>query len=79
MVSDMYPRRAVGSVVGLGGMAGALGGMAAALIGQVVRDTNSNSVPVLLVCGFAYLLALGVIHLLAPTLRGPNLGDETGN
>jgi ACS family hexuronate transporter-like MFS transporter len=80
MVSDMYPRRAVGSVVGLGGMAGALGGMAAAaLTGKVLQDTNSNYVPVLLVCGFAYLLALGAIQLLAPKLRGPNLGDETGD
>jgi ACS family hexuronate transporter-like MFS transporter len=79
MVSDMYPRRAVGSVVGMGGMAGALGGMAAAwLTGKTLQDTNSNYVPVLLVCGFAYLLALGIIHLLAPKLQGPDLSDETG-
>jgi ACS family hexuronate transporter-like MFS transporter len=71
--SDMFPRRAVGSVVGIGGMAGAVGGMVISLVvGEVLQRTGSY-VPVFLIAGFAYLGALLVIHLLAPTLKGPDL------
>jgi len=78
LVSDMYPRRAVGSVVGMGGMAGALGALGFSYwIGHSLQSSGSNYVPIFLVCGFAYLIALGIIHLLAPKLQGPELGDET--
>jgi ACS family hexuronate transporter-like MFS transporter len=69
LVSDTFPRRAVGSVTGFGGMAGAVGGMiAAAGIGHVLEWTGKNYEPLLAVCAFAYLFALLVIHLLAPRL-----------
>jgi ACS family hexuronate transporter-like MFS transporter len=65
----MFPRRAVASVVGIGGMAGSVGNMAAAAgIGYVLQLTGRNYGPLLAVCGFAYLLALLVIHLLTPGL-----------
>ena len=68
MASDMFPRRAVGSVVGIGGMAGAVGGMLfAELTGQILQWTGSY-VPIFIICGVAYLLALLIVHLLAPTL-----------
>lgn len=74
LASDMFPRRAVGSVVGIGGMAGAVGGMiASATIGHVLQLTGSNYVPLFAACGFAYLLALGLMHLLAPRLTAPDL------
>jgi ACS family hexuronate transporter-like MFS transporter len=42
MTSDMFPRRAVGSVVGIGGMAGAVGGMLISLIvGKILERTGS--------------------------------------
>ena len=67
--SDMFPKRAVGSVVGIGGMAGAIGGMLIALVvGQILQRTGSY-VPVFLMAGLAYLLALGAIHLLVPTIK----------
>jgi len=76
LASDMFPRRAVGSVVGIGGMAGAVGGMLfASFVGHVLQRTHSNYVPIFLVCGFAYLVALGLIHLLAPELQSPNVED----
>ena len=69
----MFPRRAVGSVVGIGGMAGAVGGMVISLVvGEILQRTGSY-VPVFLIAGFAYLTALLVIHLLAPKLEGPKL------
>ena len=73
LTSDMFPRRAVGSVVGIGGMAGAVGGMVISLVvGEILQRTGSY-VPVFLIAGFAYLTALLVIHLLAPKLEGPKL------
>jgi ACS family hexuronate transporter-like MFS transporter len=77
LASDMFPRRAVGSVVGIAGMAGALGGLGFAwLVSRILEATNSNYVPIFMVCGSAYLVALGILHLLAPKLEGPKLENE---
>lgn len=66
LASDMFPRRAVGSVVGFGGMAGAVGGMLIAkVVGYILQWTGSYF-PVFVVAGSAYLVAFGVIQLLAP-------------
>jgi len=74
--SDMFPRRAVGSVVGIGGMAGAVGGMLFSLItGYVLLWTNSNYTPVFIVCGSVYLLALLIMHSLVPHLEPVNIDD----
>jgi MFS transporter, ACS family, hexuronate transporter len=70
IASDMFPRRAVGSVVGIGGTAGAIGGMLfSAGTGYVLQWTSSNYVPIFIVCGSVYLLALLIIHVLAPHLE----------
>lgn len=77
LASDMFPRRAVGSVVGIAGMAGALGGLLfAGLVSRILQYTNSNYVPIFIVCGTAYLLALGVLQWLAPSLEQPDLDSE---
>ena len=69
LVGDMFPRTAVGSVTGLGGMAGAVGGMfISILVGEILNRTNSY-VPIFFIAGFAYLAALAVIHLLVPKLE----------
>jgi ACS family hexuronate transporter-like MFS transporter len=69
LTSDMFPRKAVGSVVGIGGMAGAVGGMfIAMLVGAVLQATNSY-VPIFIIAGCAYLAALLIIHLLVPRLE----------
>ena len=68
--SDMFPRRAVGSVVGFGGMAGAIGGMLFTKItGYILEWNRSDYLPVFIMAGFAYLTALGVIHLLVPVIK----------
>lgn len=73
LTSDTFPRHAVGSVVGLGGMAGAIGGMMIAwLTGRILEATGSY-VPVFLIASFAYLTALAVIHLLVPRLEPARL------
>jgi MFS transporter, ACS family, hexuronate transporter len=68
--SDMFPRRAVGSVVGFGGMAGAIGGMLFTKItGYILEWNNSDYLPVFIIAGLAYLAALGVIQLLVPVIK----------
>jgi len=68
-VSDMFPRKAVGSVVGLGGMAGAVGGMfIAKLTGYLLQATGSY-LPVFFIAAFAYLTALVIIHVIVPKLE----------
>jgi ACS family hexuronate transporter-like MFS transporter len=69
LVSDMFPRKAVGSVVGLGGAAGAVGGMLIAKITGYILEATGSYVPVFLIAAFAYLVALGVIHVLVPRLE----------
>jgi MFS transporter, ACS family, hexuronate transporter len=76
MASDMFPRRAVGSVVGFGGMAGAVGGMFISIVVGAMLQRFHSYVPVFFVAGFTYLAALVVIQLLAPTLAPPDLGDR---
>jgi ACS family hexuronate transporter-like MFS transporter len=68
LVSDTFPRHAVGSVVGLGGMAGAVGGMTIAWVTGRILEASGSYVPVFLMASFAYLTALAVIHLLVPRL-----------
>ena len=64
----MFPRKAVGSVVGIGGMAGAVGGMfISLLVGAILQATHSY-VPIFIIAGSAYLSALLIIHLLSPRL-----------
>jgi len=67
--SDTFPRRAVGSVVGFGGMGGAFAGMLVApMIGAWLDYSHKSYTPIFLGAGSAYLIALGVIHLLVPKL-----------
>ena len=68
--SDMFPRNAVGSVVGIGGMAGALGGATMAVAtGYILQSTGQNYSIVFTIAGTLYLIALALIHLLVPRLE----------
>ncbi|MFM2288946.1 MAG: hypothetical protein RL684_2089 [Pseudomonadota bacterium] len=71
--SDVFPRGAVGSVVGIGGTAGALGGMGMALFtGYILDNTGSYSL-LFALCASAYALALLAVHLLSPRLEPARL------
>ena len=69
LASDMFPRRAVGSAVGIGGFVGAIGGMLIATVTGFILQITHSYVSVFMIAGFAYLLALLLIHLLAPRLE----------
>lgn len=80
--SDMFPKQAVGSVVGIGGMAGSIGGMLiASTVGLILEATKSAAFPngnyfsIFVIAGSAYLLALLIMHLLAPKLEPIKLGE----
>ena len=67
--SDMFPKQAVGSVVGFGGMTGSVGGMILqASVGYIVTATGSYYT-VFVIAASAYLVALAIMHLLAPNLE----------
>ena len=69
LASDMFPRSAVGSVVGFASMAGAIGGMLVAkAVGYILQRTGSY-VPVFVMAGLAYLIALAFVQTLAPRLK----------
>jgi ACS family hexuronate transporter-like MFS transporter len=66
--SDLFPRSAVGSVIGIGGTIGAVGGMIFSLyIGQIL-DRVGTYTPIFIVAGCAYFVALAAVHWLSPRL-----------
>jgi len=69
LTSDMFPRHTVASVVGIGGLAGAIGGMMIATFTGFLLETTGSYVPVFMLAGSAYLLALLVVHGFAPRLQ----------
>ena len=70
LTTDLFPRKAVGSVVGIGSCAGALGGILLPLYAGKVLDQNpSYYLPMFLVAGVTYVLAWVAIHLLVPKME----------
>ena len=76
LVSDVFPRRAVATVVGFGAAGGAVGGMFVSKFAGWTLETTGSYVPLLAFAGGAYLLALLVIHLLTPRLEPVTLPPE---
>ncbi|RRB02398.1 MFS transporter [Larkinella rosea] len=75
-VSDMFPKKAVASVIGIGGMAGGLGGMLISTLAGKLFDhykalghLETGYYIMFLICGFGYLLAWGIMHLLVPRYK----------
>jgi MFS transporter, ACS family, hexuronate transporter len=71
--SDLFPRRAVASVVGIGGFGGAVGGMLIAAFTGWVLQVSHSYVPMFIIAGSVYLTALLLIHLLAPRMEPAKL------
>jgi MFS transporter, ACS family, hexuronate transporter len=74
--SDMFPKKAVSSVVGIGGMAGSVGGILFPLLIGIILDSYKLSGDItagyniiFMICGSAYLVAWGVMHVLAPKME----------
>jgi ACS family hexuronate transporter-like MFS transporter len=69
LASDMFPVRAVASVVGIGGFGGAVGGMLIATLTGFLLEFTGSYLVVFLLAGSVYLCALGIIQWLAPRLE----------
>lgn len=75
-VSDMFPKKTVASVTGMGGMAGALGGILIAFLAgklfdhyKALGNIESGYYIMFIICGSAYLLAWVLMHFLAPKMK----------
>ena len=75
-VSDMFPKKAVGSVVGIGGMAGGLGGVVLSKLGgglfdhyQALGHIQTGYTIMFAICAVAYLIAWGIMKSLVPKYR----------
>jgi ACS family hexuronate transporter-like MFS transporter len=70
LVSDLFPRHAVASVVGIGGFGGAISAMLfQRATGYILERTDSNYSIIFAMCGFAYIGALLLIHMLVPRMQ----------
>jgi len=77
MASDAFPRRTVGSVVGIGGLAGAIGGMIVQpAVGKWLDFSGKAYGPIFVIAGSMYLVALLLIHWMVPNLELLNLGEK---
>jgi ACS family hexuronate transporter-like MFS transporter len=65
----MFPRPAVGSVVGIGGTAGAVGGIVMQLASGRIKDLTGSYLIMFLIAASVYVLSVLVIHALAPRLE----------
>jgi len=73
LVSDMFPRGAVASVVGFGTLMGSIGGMIMSYgVGDILQRRGSYLL-VFVIAGVAYLVALGLVQILAPRLTRAEL------
>ena len=69
LTSDLFPRNAVGTVVGLGGAGGSVGGMALAASAGLILQYTGSYMPLFFMAGTFYLIAFGFIQYFAPRLE----------
>ena len=72
-VSDMFPKKAIGSIIGIGGMAGGLGGVLVSKLGGALFDyydglghIQTGYTIMFAICAVAYLIAWSVMKTLVP-------------
>lgn len=75
-VSDMFPKKTIGSVIGIGGMAGGIGGILIARAAGLLFDhykslgqIETGYYIMFFICGSAYLIGWTIMHLLVPKLK----------
>lgn len=72
--ADMFPRGAVGSVIGIGGTVGAVGGILMSFYAGEVLARIGSYWPLFAVAGSAYFVALACVHFLSPRLARVDMG-----
>jgi len=71
LMSDIFPKKAIGSVAGFGGFAGAVGGAIVAFsVGKILQNVGIDGYAIpFAIAGCGYLIALLIVHLLVPRIR----------
>jgi len=78
LASDMFPPRAVGSVIGIAGMAGAVGGILMQAASGRIKELTGGYLTMFVIAGSVYVFSVLVIHGLAPRLTPARLANEEG-
>jgi MFS transporter, ACS family, hexuronate transporter len=75
LMSDIFPKKAVGSVAGFGGFSGAIGGAIVAFsVGKILQNIGVDGYALpFAVAGCGYLMALLIVHLLVPKIKTINI------
>ena len=75
LMSDIFPKKATGTVAGFGGFAGAVGGAIVAFsVGKILQNIGPDGYAIpFAVAGCGYLIALLIIHLLVPKIKTINI------
>ncbi|TFF34650.1 MFS transporter [Mucilaginibacter psychrotolerans] len=81
--SDMFPKQAVSSVVGIGSMAGSVGGILFPMLISYILEVNKAAGHItagyniiFTICACAYLAAWLIMHLLTPTMKPVQLHEK---
>jgi ACS family hexuronate transporter-like MFS transporter len=71
LMSDIFPKKATGTIAGFGGFSGAIGGaLVAYAVGKILQDIGADGYTIpFAVAGTGYLIALLIIHLLVPKIK----------
>jgi ACS family hexuronate transporter-like MFS transporter len=78
LASDMFPRRAVGSVIGIAGMAGAVGGILMQTASGRIKELTGSYLTMFVIAASVYVFSVAVVHALAPRLAPARLGKGAG-
>jgi ACS family hexuronate transporter-like MFS transporter len=75
LMSDIFPKKATGTVAGFGGFAGAVGGAIVAFsVGKILQNIGVDGYAIpFAIAGFGYVFALVIIHLLVPKIKSINI------
>ena len=75
LMSDIFPKKAIGSVAGFGGFAGAVGGAIVAFsVGEILQNVGIDGYYIpFAIAGSGYLIALLIVHLLVPKIKTVNI------
>lgn len=69
LASDMFPKKDVAAVVGIGGAAGAIGGMIIAPLAGYILQWFHSYIPLFIIAGVMHPIALGVVQVLVPKIK----------
>jgi ACS family hexuronate transporter-like MFS transporter len=75
LAGDMFPRRIVGSLTGCAGLCSTISSMALLFVTGKVLKFTGNYLPIFILASMAYVLAIGLVHLLAPKLEPARIDD----